>query len=79
MALRCGLRAVCLSVLVAASAAVAEDGQRPPPVTEPVPGLRQTILQRFDIPSTRYETAIMRVEFPAGHVSPRHEIGRAHV
>lgn len=73
MGLRCGLRAVCAGVLAAAAgAAIAEDGQRPPPVTEPVPGLRQTILQRFDIPSTPYETAIMRVEFPAGHVSPRH-------
>lgn len=73
MGLRSGLRAAVGLALVAAAAPVsAEDTQRPPPVTEPVPGLRQTILQRFDIPSTRYETAIMRVEFPAGHVSPRH-------
>lgn len=65
--------AAVVTVLATASAsALAANGNRPPPVTEPVPGLRQTVLERFDIPGTRYETAVMRVEFPAGHFSPRH-------
>lgn len=59
-----------LGLLAVAPAAAQES--RPQPVTEPVPGLRQTVLQRFDIPGTKYETAIMRVEFPAHHEAPRH-------
>jgi quercetin dioxygenase-like cupin family protein len=59
-------------VVFSAATVVAGTERRPGPVTEPVPGLRQTVLQRFDVPGTRYETAIMRVEFPADHESPRH-------
>ncbi len=61
-----------LGLLGALGGPAAAEDKRPPPVTEPVPGLRQNVLQRFDIPGTRYETAIMRVEFPAGHFTPRH-------
>ncbi len=35
-------------------------------------GLNQTILQRFDVPGTRYETVMMRVEFPADYDVSRH-------
>lgn len=66
------LAAVLLAFAAVSASAGAVDDKRPQPVTEPVPGLRQTMLQSFDVPGTAYETAIMRVEFPAGHVSPRH-------
>lgn len=66
-----GLLAVFCLCCAAASVSAQAD-RRPQPITEPVAGVRQTILQRFDVPGTGYETAIMRVEFPANHVSPRH-------
>ncbi len=48
-------------------------GERGPvPITEPVAGLKQTILQRFDVPGTAYETILMRVEFPPGYEAARH-------
>ena len=73
MPFRLSVSALILACSAVAASAGAEPAARtPPPMTEPVPGLRQTVLQRFDVPGTGYETAIMRVEFPANHVSPRH-------
>lgn len=65
------LTAVVFAFAAGTASAGATDGKRPP-VTEPAPGLRQTVLQSFEVPGTEYETAIMRVEFPAGYFSPRH-------
>lgn len=36
------------------------------------PGLKQQILQRFDVPGTGYETILMRVEFPPNYQVERH-------
>lgn len=41
-------------------------------MTAPVPGLRQVMLQRFDVPGTPYETLMLRVEFPPGYDVARH-------
>ncbi len=36
------------------------------------PKLAQKILQRFDVPGTKYETIILRVEFPPNYDVSRH-------
>lgn len=53
-------------VLAAAVPAVAVDAKaqdgKPPAVTQAVPGMKRTVLQKFDVPGTNYETLIIRIE-----------------
>lgn len=66
-----------LGAVVLAGGAVAswseEKAPSPPPaVTQATPGIKRTILQKFEVPGTNYETTYMRVEFDANMEVPRH-------
>ncbi len=66
------LVAALVAVLPLVSAVRAfDDAPATPPAARRL-GLNQKILQRFDVPGTRYETLIMRVEFPADYEVTRH-------
>jgi quercetin dioxygenase-like cupin family protein len=45
---------------------------KPPAVTQAAPGIKRTILQKFDVPGTAYETTVMRVEFEPNLDIARH-------
>jgi quercetin dioxygenase-like cupin family protein len=66
--MRLTLCAVAL-IFVIAPAVCAAAGDA---ASQPVPGLAQKVLQRFDVPGTNYETVLLRVEFPPGYDVPRH-------
>ena len=71
-----GSKACFAAVVLAfgAHAAIAEEkaATPPPAVTQAAPGIKRTILQKFDVPGTSYETTYMRVEFDANLDVPRH-------
>lgn len=50
----------------------AGEAKKPPAITEAAPGIKRTILQKFDVPGTNYESTFMRVEFDANFDVPRH-------
>ena len=54
--------------------AVAEDkaAAPPPAATQAAPGIKRTILQKFDVPGSNYETTVMKVEFVPDHVVAPH-------
>ena len=63
----------CAVLLVAGSAHVwAEETPKPPAVTQAAPGIKRTILQKFDVPGTNYETTYMKVEFEPNYEVARH-------
>ncbi len=59
------------AVIAVPSAPRAEDA-KPPAVTQAAPGIKRTILQKFDVPGTNYETTVMKVEFVPDHVVGAH-------
>jgi quercetin dioxygenase-like cupin family protein len=66
-----------LVVLALAGAPVAlraeEKAAAPPPAaTQAAPGIKRTILQKFDVPGTTYEVIFMKVEFVPDFVVDRH-------
>jgi quercetin dioxygenase-like cupin family protein len=67
---RAGLLA---SVILISLGGVAFAGEvKPPAVTQAAPGIKRTILQKFDVPGTNYESTFMKVEFDANFDVPRH-------
>ena len=65
--------ALALFVLVAiAPASRAEEQAKPPAATQAAPGIKRTILQKFDVPGTNYETTFMKVEFEPNYEVARH-------
>jgi quercetin dioxygenase-like cupin family protein len=50
----------------------AEEQPKPPAVTQAAPGIKRTVLQKFDVPGTNYETTFMKVEFVPGFSVDRH-------
>ena len=45
---------------------------KPPAITQAAPGMKRTILQKFDVPGTAYEQTLMKVEFEPNYDVPRH-------
>ena len=64
--------AVVMAFGLALSPAVHAQDAKPPAITEAVPGLKRTILQKFDVPGTTFEMVVLRVEFPPGFEVTRH-------
>lgn len=58
-------------VLAVPLTSLAEDA-KPPAVTQAAPGVKRTILQKFDVPGTNYETTYMKVEFEPNYDVARH-------
>ena len=54
---------LALLALGAAPAVSRAQEAKPPAVTQAAPGIKRTILQKFDVPGTNYETTVMKVEF----------------
>jgi quercetin dioxygenase-like cupin family protein len=44
----------------------------PPAITQGASGIKRTILQKFDVPGSNYETVIAMVEIEANGVVPKH-------
>ena len=68
---------VAMAILALATAPVAlraEDkaAAPPPAATQAAPGIKRTILQKFDVAGTNYETTVMKVEFVPDHVVGAH-------
>ncbi len=62
----------CLVLVPWGLAAAALAGEpKPPAVTDAVPGLKRTFLQKTDVPGTSYEATVLRLE-----LAPNFEIGR---
>ena len=65
--------ALALCALVAMpQASWAEEQPKPPAITQAAPGIKRTILQKFDVPGTNYETTFMKVEFVPDYAVDRH-------
>ena len=65
--------AFAMGVLVAIPpASWAEEQVKPPAITQAAPGIKRTILQKFDVPGTNYETTFMKVEFVPDFSVDRH-------
>ena len=62
---------VLLALIAVPVVSRAED-VKPPAVTQAAPGIKRTILQKFDVPGTNYETTVMKVEFVPDHVVAAH-------
>ncbi len=58
--------------LVAAPQVSRAEEAKPPAVTQAAPGIKRTILQKFDVPGTNYETTFMKVEFEPNYKVARH-------
>lgn len=58
--------------LIAMPFATRAEEVKPPAVTQAAPGIKRTILQKFDVPGTAYETTVMRVEFEPNYDVARH-------
>jgi|SRR5215469_8359506 len=60
-------------VLVACLGSTAVQAQTSPPaITEGASGIKRTILQKFDVPGSNYETIIALVEIAPNRVVPKH-------
>jgi quercetin dioxygenase-like cupin family protein len=58
---------------VAFLGSVAVQAQTPPPaITQGASGIKRTILQKFDVPGSSYETVIALVEIAPNGVVPKH-------
>ena len=68
----------CLAVMafvVCAVPAMAEETKPAAPAADApaaVPGPKRTVLQKFDVPGTQYETTVMKVEFEPNFEVARH-------
>jgi quercetin dioxygenase-like cupin family protein len=71
--MKIALPALAFAVLVALPpAARTEEQGKPPAVTQAAPGIKRTVLQKFDVPGTNYETTMMKVEFEPNFEVARH-------
>ena len=63
---------LALGALIEMPSAARAEEAKPPAVTQAAPGIKRTILQKFDVPGTNYETTVMKVEFVPDHVVAAH-------
>ncbi len=63
---------LALLALGTAPAVSRAEEAKPPAVTQAAPGIKRTILQKFDVPGTNYETTFMKVEFEPDYAVDRH-------
>ena len=68
----CALGLALGALTAAPSLPRAEEQPKPPAVTQAAPGIKRTILQKFDVPGTNYETTYMKVEFEPNFKVDRH-------
>lgn len=64
----------CLfAALFSFAAGVAEaEEPKPPAVTQAVPGMKRTVIQKTDLPGTEFELLVLRVEFDPNFEVKRH-------
>ncbi len=63
---------LALGALIEMPSALRAEEAKPPAVTQAAPGIKRTVLQKFDVPGTNYETTVMKVEFVPDHVVAAH-------
>lgn len=65
---------VLSSVALIAAAGPLDAGEtpKPPAITQGTAGATRTILQKFDVPGTNYESTFMKVQFAPNLDIPRH-------
>jgi quercetin dioxygenase-like cupin family protein len=63
---------LALMILVSLGVTAVAGETKPPAVTQAVPGIKRTILQKFEVPGTNYESTFMKVEFDPNLDVPRH-------
>lgn len=64
-----GITAVAFVIFLGSAVAQA---QTPPPITQGASDIKRTVLQKFDVPATNYETVIALVEIVPNGVVPKH-------
>lgn len=73
--MRIRLSAVAVFAFVSLPLAVCaeEKAAAPPPAaTSTAPGIKRTILQKFDVPGSNFETTVMKIEFVPDHAVGAH-------
>jgi quercetin dioxygenase-like cupin family protein len=65
-----GIAAVAFVACLGSAAVQAQTA--PPPITQGASGIKRTILQKFDVPGSSYETVIAVVEIASNGVVPKH-------
>lgn len=61
-----------VAVSTCGALALAQDKAAPPAITQGAPGIKRTVLQKFDVPGTTLETIVALVEVAPKFIAGRH-------